>query len=85
MFIRDRNYRELRDLMFSSFPDLQTAYELKEYYIRLNNTCSIHTAPDAIEEATFKVADAGIPELKPFSILLNNWRTEIPNSVTPIQ
>lgn len=79
------NYRELRDLMFSSFPDLQTAYELKEYYIRLNNTCSIHTAPEAIEEAALKFADAGIPELEPFSVLLNNWHTEIANSFTPIQ
>lgn len=29
------NYRNLRDMMFASFPEIQIAYELKEFYIRI--------------------------------------------------
>jgi transposase len=31
------NYRDIRDLLFTTFPDLKQAYELKEYYTLLLN------------------------------------------------
>ncbi len=78
------NYRNLRDMMFSFFPELQAAYELKEYYIRLNKTCSIQDAPEAIDKAISIFANAGIEEFEPFYGMLTNWRTEIINSFTTI-
>jgi len=70
--------------MFSFFPELQAAYELKEYYIRLNQTCSVQNAPEAIDNAISNFANAGIEEFEPFYKLLGNWRTEIINSFTAI-
>ena len=70
--------------MFSFFPKLQEAYELKEYYILLNKTCSIQDAPEAIDNAISTFADTRIKEFEPFYKMLSNWRTEIIYSFTTI-
>ena len=31
--------------MFASIPEIQIAYELKEFYIRINNTCTLEDIP----------------------------------------
>ncbi|MBQ9634921.1 MAG: ISL3 family transposase [Acidaminococcaceae bacterium] len=81
-FGRFLNYRDLRDMMFSSFPELRVAYELKEYYIRLNRTCTLAEAPKAIDTAIRLFADSGIAEYEPFYEMLTNWRNEVVNSFT---
>jgi len=78
------NYRELQELLFSFFPELRTAYELKEYYIRLNRTCTLAEAPDALDTAITAFENSGIEEFCPFYTLLTNWRVEIINSFTII-
>ena len=83
-FRRLLNYRNLRDMMFASFPELQVAYELKEYYIRLNESCKLAEAPEAIDTAIRLFADSGIEEYEPFYEMLTNWRQEIINSFTLI-
>ena len=81
-FRRSLNYRNLRDMMFASFPELKVAYELKEYYIRLNSSCKLAEAPEAIDTAIRLFADSGIEEYEPFYEMLTNWRQEIINSFT---
>ena len=70
--------------MFASFPELKVAYELKEYYIRLNSSCKLTEAPGAIDTAIRLFADSGIEEYEPFYEMLTNWRQEIINSFTLI-
>jgi len=78
------NYRNLRDMMFASFPEIQIAYELKEFYIRINNTCTLEDIPEALENAILHFADSGIEEYEPFYEMLTNWQREVINSFTLI-
>ena len=78
------NYRGIRDLLFESFPVLKTAFELKEYYINLNNKTTIENASDKIDEAIDIFYNCGIEEYSEFHGLLVNWRNEIINSFTVI-
>ena len=64
--------------------ELKVAYELREYYLELNNNCTIANATQKIDQAISLFADSGIPELDEFHNLLINWREEIINSFTTI-
>ena len=76
------NYRQIRDLAFAAFPELAKAYELKEYYINMNSSCTASTAAKMLEEAIDVFGNSGIIEYEPFATLLINWREEIINSFT---
>lgn len=78
------NLRGIRDMMFSEFPELKTAYELKQYYLRLNSSCTYEQAPAAIDTVINMFADCGIEEYDDFYTLLTNWKTEIINSFIEI-
>ncbi len=78
------NYRDIRDILFDRFSELKVAYELKEYYIRLNATTTLEDAPKAIDEAIMYFEDSGIEEYDEFRKMLENWREEIINSFTVI-
>ena len=78
------NYRDIRDLLFENFPDLRTAYELKEFYIAFNESSSLENATEKLADVMARFADAGIPEYDEFYTLLMNWSKEIVNSFTVI-
>lgn len=78
------NYREIREILFNAYEELKAAYELKEYYIRLNNNTSLEDAPVAIDTAIQYFEASGIEEYDEFFKMLGNWRTEIINSFTLI-
>ena len=78
------NYRGIRDILFENFPVLKIAFELKEYYITLNNTTPMEKAAEKIDEAIDIFANCGIEEYSEFHGLLVNWRDEIINSFTVV-
>ena len=78
------NLRDIRGLLFAAFEELKVAYELKEYYIRLNEEKTLENAPAAIDEAIRYFESCGIEEYEEFYKLLINWRDEIINSFTLI-
>ena len=78
------NYRTIRDILFEAFEDLRVAYELKEYYIRLNATTSLEDAPESIAKAIKAFESSGIDEYEEFYKMLQNWRGEVINSFTRI-
>lgn len=78
------NLRDIRDILFDAFAELKVAYELKEYYIRLNAETTLEEAPDAIDKAIEYFEGCGIDEYEEFYKLLTNWREEIVNSFTLI-
>lgn len=78
------NYRGIRDMLFEAFEELKVAYELKEYYIRLNANISLNEASRAIDEAIYRFEACGVAEYDEFYRLLSNWREEIINSFTRI-
>lgn len=78
------NYRSIRDILLENFPVLKTAFELKEYYIDLNNKATIENASEKIDEAIEMFSNCGIEEYSEFHGLLVNWRDEIINSFTVV-
>ena len=82
------NLRDIRDVLFTQFPELEIAYNLKELYLKFNqNEEYCHTSnnlEDNFEMLKDKFADSGIPEYNEFYGLLVNWKEEILNSFTII-
>lgn len=78
------NYRDIRDILFNAFAELKTAYELKEYYIRLNADTQFEEAGRVVDEAIYRFESCGIAEYEEFYRLLRNWREEVVNSFTKI-
>lgn len=78
------NLRDIRDIVFNAFEELRAAYELKEYYIRLNAETKLEEAPRVIDEAIEYFESCGIEEYEEFYKMLINWREEIINSFTLI-
>lgn len=76
------NLRDIRDIVFNAFEELRAAYELKEYYIRLNKETTLEEAPKVIDEAIEYFESCGIEEYEEFYKMLTNWREEIINSFT---
>lgn len=79
-FRRYMNLRDFRDYLFQLFPDLEIAYNLKEFYIMFNENCIEEKARTSFEEVVNKFANSGIEEYDPFYRLLLNWQEEIINS-----
>ena len=78
------NLRNIRNILFDAFSELKIAYELKEYYIRLNAKTTLDEAPNSIDEAIEYFKGCGIDDYEEFYKLLKNWREEIVNSFTLI-
>lgn len=83
-FKRRLNYRDILHMLFDRFPELETAYDLKEAYIEFNKTATLDNAAEQLETLIQAFEDSGIPEYIPFVTLLKNWRVEIINSFTCI-
>ena len=82
---QQRRYRcEACELTFHEPNPFINSSECLTYETKLNKTCSIQDAPEAIDNAISTFANAGIKEFEPFYRMLSNWRTEIINSFTTI-
>lgn len=81
---RYMNLRDIREILFREFPELRAAYELKEYYVNMNETCMLNEAPKVIDHAISLFEACNIEEYDEFYGLLVNWREEIINSFTRI-
>lgn len=79
-FQRYMNYRDMIEILFSSFPELKKAYELKEGYIYFNSTSNVRNANDRLIEQIRIFADSNIAEYDEFYNLMINWNQEIVNS-----
>lgn len=79
---RNMNYRDIQELIFQNFPELKTAYELKENYIFFNETSNTGNAKERLADQIKAFADASIDEYNEFYNLLINWNQEIINSFT---
>ena len=82
------NLRDIRDLLFAQFPELEIAYNLKELYLKFNQSGEYYKASGSLEEnydiLKNRFGDFGIPEYNEFYGLLVNWKQEILNSFTTI-
>ena len=74
------NLRGIQTLLFSHFPELKKAYELKEVYITFNETASFENAERQLDALLLKFADSQIREYDEFYTVLSNWKQEIVNS-----
>lgn len=73
------NHRDIISMMFNHFPELKTAYELKEMYINFNSSCSKENASENLAVLIDKFAASGIKEYIEFYNMLRNWFIEIVN------
>lgn len=76
------NYRQLQELIFQIDSDIKLAYQLKDNYMRFNQTSTIEEAPTYLDALIESFTLANIPEYAEFTGLLTNWRQEIINSFT---
>lgn len=74
------NRRDLRGMIFSTFPELSEAYDLKELYRRMNNDCSYDEAAALYDDILRAFKSSGIRQYNEFTEILINWREEILNS-----
>ena len=81
---RFANYRDIQNILFDYFPDLKTAYLLKEAYIHFNSTSSYDTARNDLTEMIHLFADSDIQEYDEFYNMLVNWFEEVVNLFTII-
>ena len=79
-FKRYMNYRDIMNIFFDHFPDLQDAYLLKEAYINSNSTSSYEKAREELTDMIRMFADSDIKEYDEFYNMLVNWFEEIVNS-----
>ncbi len=79
-FGTELNRRDMRDIIFSTFPILHAAYELKEMYRKFNRLNDYDEACSLFPRIKKFFADSGIEEYNEFTGLLYRWDTEILNS-----
>lgn len=79
-FGTELNRRDMRDIIFSSFPVLHTAYQLKELYRKFNQITDYDEACRLFPRIKKFFFDSGINEYNEFSGLLERWQNEILNS-----
>lgn len=79
-FKRKMNYRDMMTVLFERFPDLKTAYELKEKYISFNQMATRENVEELLPSLLIDFANCNIPEYDEFYNLLRNWYNEIINS-----
>lgn len=74
------NRRDLRGMIFSTFPELSAAYDLKELYRRMNSDCSYDEAVVLYDDILQAFKSSGIHQFHEFTEILINWKEEILNS-----
>ena len=74
------NRRDLRGMIFSTFPELSEAYDLKELYRRMNKDCSYDEAVSLYDDVLQAFKSSGIRQFNEFTEILINWKEEILNS-----
>lgn len=74
------NRRDLRGMIFSTFPELSDAYDLKELYRRVNRDCSYDEASDIYDDVVQAFRRSGIRQFDEFTEILVSWKEEILNS-----
>lgn len=74
------NRRDILEMIFTSFPILSDAYELKEEYRIFNRNSSYDDATSWLPLLTKKFKNSGIKQFSEFTNILSNWHTEILNS-----
>ena len=72
------------EILFYHFPELKTAYKLKESYMNFNTTSNSLNAKERLADQIEKFADANIEEYQEFYNLMINWNKEIINSFSII-
>ena len=70
--------------MWCGYPDLKTAYELKEAYIHFNESASAANARSGLADMLSLIEKADIRDFDSFYDMLINWNEEIINSFTQI-
>ena len=83
-FKRYMNYRDIMEILFYHFPELKTAYKLKESYMNFNTTSNSLNAKERLADQIEKFAGANIEEYQEFYNLMINWNKEIINSFSII-
>lgn len=71
-------------MLFSNFPVLKKAYDLKKRYISFNETCYIEKANDKYAALIEAFVDSNIEEYTEFYNLLINWFQEFVNSFSTV-
>lgn len=79
-FGTELNRRDMREIIFSTFPILQAAYQLKELYRKFNQIPDYEEACRLFPKIKKYFSDSNIPQYDEFSGLLERWQTEILNS-----
>lgn len=74
------NRRDLRNMIFDTFPILFTAYQLKERYRKMNEECSYDEAIFQYDGILSAFRHSGIHQFEEFTSILLTWREEILNS-----
>ena len=74
------NRRDLREMIFKTFPELSKAYSLKELYRNMNKDCSYDEATNLYDDMLKAFKTSGIRQFNEFTEILINWRDEILNS-----
>lgn len=74
------NRRDLRNMIFDSFPELEEAYFLKERYCQMNRECSYEEAVFEYDEVLDAFKRCSITQYDEFIHILIKWRDEILNS-----
>lgn len=74
------NRRDLKEMLLSTFPILNQAYELKELYRRFNRDFSYEEACERYDSILNRFKNSGIKEYNEFIGILENWKEEILNS-----
>lgn len=79
-FGTELNRRDIRDMIFETFPILHDAYELKELYRKFNQISYYDEAVKFFPRLQQYFAESGISEYYEFSGILSHWKDEILNS-----
>lgn len=79
-FGTELNRRDIRDMIFETFPILHDAYELKELYRKFNQISYYDEAVKLFPRLQQYFAESGISEYYEFSGILSHWKDEILNS-----
>jgi len=74
------NRRDLREMIFKTFPELSKAYSLKELYRNMNKNCSYDEATSLYDDILKAFKTPVIRQFNEFTEILINWMDEILNS-----
>ncbi|MDY2960599.1 MAG: hypothetical protein SOR72_07460 [Hornefia sp.] len=59
-------------MIFNTFPELSQAYELKEFYRKINRTCSYKEACAVCDDIAKDFKESGIRQFSEFNEMLFN-------------